>query len=143
MKNKLFTITEDDSSEPYALIIKLNDEILFSKLEKQHIPYFHETFKKSLTEFAYEQCYEFNGKEGLVNIDSDVYLWLSTDELDVYKFLLKQIQAINNIEILDSSIATFNINNDLKENIKIKFNYYLLENELSNNHSEQKKKIKI
>jgi hypothetical protein len=29
MEEKLFTIIEDDTSEPYALIIKSNDKLIF------------------------------------------------------------------------------------------------------------------
>ena len=140
MDEKLFTIIEDDTSEPYALIIKSDDKLIFSKLELDNGLYFRDILKSSLISFIQEQCKEFNGDKNSVYMSEDMYLWLSIEDLKLHKYLLSKLQIINNAELIDGSMNKSNSN--LKEELLTKFNYYLLQNELDNS-KEQTKKLKL
>jgi hypothetical protein len=137
MEEKLFTIIEDDTSEPYALIIKSNDKLIFSKLELDSGLYFRDVLKSSLIIFIKEQSQEFIHTRNSFHMSEDMYLWISTEDINFHKYLLSKLQIINNVELIDSSANKNNSN--LKEELNSKFNYYLLQNELNNNGKESKK----
>jgi hypothetical protein len=73
-------------------------------------------------------------------MSEDMYLWISTEDINFHKYLLSKLQIINNVELIDSSANKNNSN--LKEELNSKFNYYLLQNEL-NNSGKESKKLKI
>jgi hypothetical protein len=139
MDNKLFLIVEDNSSEPYTIIIKTNDKFFQVKMGGLDGIDFRQKLKSSLIKFVREQSKEFNGNENSVYMSQDTYLWLSIDDINLFKHLQKKLEIINRVEITD---VIFNKSNNMIDEINHKFNYYLLENEL-NNDKEYKKRIKI
>lgn len=135
MEEKLFNIIEDDSSEPYALIVKINDKCSLSNLNVVARLTFKKALRTNLIEFVREQCKEFNGNENSVYISEDSFLWLCIEDIKLHKYLLEKLQTINRIELVDSALTK----NDLKAEIKNKFNYFLLDEELTNTNSPTKK----
>ena|SRR5579875_1389770 len=138
MNDKLFIINEDDSSEPYAIIIQTNDDLLLAKIGAIKGVEFRQKIKSSLVKFIRQQCKEFTGNENSVYMSQDSYLWLSIDDINLFDHLKKNLEIINRVEIINVIFSK----NDINDEIDNKFNYYLLENELIYN-KEEKKRLKL
>jgi len=138
MKEKLLLIGEEGQSSPYALIVKINEKLVLSKLDKYSSMDFTDVLLSSLVDFINEQCDIYGAKENDLDMTNAVYIWLVTENKDLYDFLFKKLESINQVDLI-SKIQDIKF---LKQEIDKKINYYSLKIELDNNQVPTKR-IKI
>ncbi len=138
MNEKLLIINEEKDSSPYALIVKINEKLVISKLDKYSYRNFMDVLQSCLVEFINQKCEEYKTNDNSLDMTDTVYLWLVTKDLNLHNFLLNKINLINQIDIISSTDDPEN----LKQEISNKFTYYSLQKALENNQ-EQKKRIKL
>jgi hypothetical protein len=131
MSEKLLNISEESTSLPYFLIVKLNNQLVFDAIGRQEGFVFRDVFKEKLIAFAVSEHASFK-KENSVNsslkLSNTDYLWLCIDNKDFFNRFKSHLELISESELL-GNITSFS-KEEISKEIDIVFAYASLQSQL-------------